>query len=281
MKFAVWFLLLLVSASVGAAPPLDDAAAIPHLGERAREAYAQSFLPSGTHRAFAIAPGGAWAWAAEKEDADAAREAALDACGKHSEIRCVPYVVDDRVVFDDKVWPSLWGPYKSRAQATLAETGGKRGMRFPDLVMASPKGRAMKLSDLRGKVVVVHFWGSWCNPCKRELPDLLKLVTHFKGNGELVFVLLPVREKFSDAQRWLNAQGLALPLYDSGVKNAEDEFLKLADGGKIQDRRLAKVFPATWVLDKHGLVVFSHVGPLEGWLQYAPFLRDVAAKSGK
>lgn len=281
MRFAVWLLFLVLSFSAGAARLLDDATAIPHVGERAREIYVQSFLPSGAHRAFAIAPGGAWAWAAEKDDADAARDAALDACDKHSEIRCVPYAVDDRVVFDDKAWTGLWGPYKPRAQAISAETGGKRGMRFPDLAFVSSKGRAMKLSDLRGKGVVVHFWGSWCNPCKRELPDLLKLVTHFKGNGELVFVLLPVRESFSDAQRWLNAQGLALPLYDSGVKNAEDEFLKLAGGGKIQDRQLAKVFPATWVLDKHGLVVFSHVGPLEGWLQYAPFLRDMAAKSGK
>jgi thiol-disulfide isomerase/thioredoxin len=260
---------------------LDDAAAIPHVGERAREAYIHAFLPSGMHRAFAVAPGGAWGWAAEKADADAAKDAALDACGKHSEIRCVPYALDDRVVFDDKAWAKLWGPYKTRSQAAVAEIGNKRGMRFPDLVFLSPKGRAMKLSDLRGKVVVVHLWGSWCNPCKRELPDLLKLVARLKGEGGIVFVLLPVRESASAAQRWLNAQNLMLPLYDAGVKDAEDEYLRLAGGGKIRDRQLAKVFPATWVLDKHGVVAFSHAGPLEGWLQYMPFLRDVAAESGK
>ena len=57
--------------------------------------------------------------------------------------------------------------------------------------------------------------------------------------------------------------------------------MTLANGKQIRDRELARVFPTTYVLDKHGMVVFSHVGPVSGWLQYLPFLRDVAAKSGK
>lgn len=274
-------LSLAAASSQAASPRLSDAAAIPHAGEAAREHYSGAFLQSDPHRAFAIAPGGAWGWAAEKPSPEAATAAALEACQKHSEARCVPYALDERVVFDGKAWVGLWGPYKNKAEAASAEVGRKRGMRFPNLALASGQGKAMKLDDWRGKVTVVHFWGSWCTPCKRELPDLQELAAQFKGAADIAFVLLPVRESVADARGWLVARKLDLPLFDSGVKGGEDEFLKLAGGGKIRDRDIARVFPTTYVLDRHGVVVFSHAGPVEGWVQYAPFLRDVAARSGK
>jgi hypothetical protein len=57
--------------------------------------------------------------------------------------------------------------------------------------------------------------------------------------------------------------------------------LRLADGGWIEDRRIARSFPTTYVLDRHGIVVFSHTGAASRWLDYAPLLKDAAAKSGK
>ncbi len=275
---AVWLICL---PAFAAPPQLTDVQAIPHVGSGARETYAGGFLQSDLHRAFAIAPGGAWGWASEQGNGEAALSAALDACAKHSEIPCVPYAVDDRVVFAASTWPTLWGPYKNRSDAAKVAAGKKRGMRFPNLAFADALGKPLKLADLRGKVVVLHFWGSWCPPCVRELPDLQQLVAQMKGQGDIVFVLLAVRENTGDARRWLNSRKLDLPLYDNGLKGPEDENLRLADGGKIRDRELAMVFPTTYVVDKHGLIVFSHAGPLENWLQYAIFLKDVAVKSGK
>lgn len=268
-------------AALAGVPSLGDAQAIPHVGEAARETYLGSFLPADNHRAFVIAPGGAWGWASEQATAETALAVALDACGKHSEIPCVPYAVDERLVFDAHAWPTLWGPYKNAGMAPKMATGKKRGMRFPNLAFADAKGKPIKLADLRGKVTIVHFWGAWCNPCKRELPDLQKLVAQMKGQSDVAFVLLTIRESAAEGRRWLAAQKLDLPLYDSGLKSADDEYLKLADGNNIRDRDIAMVFPTTYVLDKHGIVVFSHAGPLENWLQYAAFLRDVAGKSGR
>ena len=57
--------------------------------------------------------------------------------------------------------------------------------------------------------------------------------------------------------------------------------LTLADGRKIQDRDIAAAFPTTYILDKHGIVVFSNIGPVSRWPQYLPLLRDVAARSGQ
>lgn len=277
------FLLALLLPITGwaANAKLNDAAAIPHISEQAREAYTGSFLQSDSHRAFAIAPGGAWGWVTDMNTVETATSGALGSCQKQSEAQCVAYAINDQVVFDEKAWPTLWRPYKNKAQAASAPLGKRRGERFPDLAIASDRGKPLKLSDWRGKVTVLHFWGSWCTPCKRELPDLQKLVEVFKNSQDVAFIFLPVRESIAASKHWLASQHLDLPLFDAGAKSNEDEFLKLADGGKIKDRTIASVFPTTYVLDRHGIVVFSHAGPVAGWTQYAPFLRDVAAKSVK
>lgn len=259
---------------------LNDMEAVPHLDSRGKEGYAE-FLAAAPHRAFAIAPGGAWAWEGGGMAADAATDSALRACQEQTEQHCVPYAVDDRLVFDARAWARLWGPYRSRAAAAAAHVGKARGERFFDLAFRSPAGRPMKLSDLHGKVVVLHFWGTWCPPCQREIPELQELYRELGANSEIRPVLLQVREDFATARQWAVRKNFNLPLYDSGVADSDSELLRLANGKTMRDRELAKAFPTTYVLDKHGIVVFSHVGPISGWLQYLPLLRDAAARSGK
>lgn len=263
-----------------AAKLLNDVEAVPHLDSRGKEGF-QEFLSAGMHRAFVIAPGGAWAWKGGEITADSAVESAIQVCQRGTEQPCVPYAVDDKVVFDAKTWATLWGPYQSRAEANKAHAGKERGDRFFDLAIRSPSGKPMKVSDLRGKVVVLHFWGSWCPPCRREMPELQKLNQELGASSGVQLVLLQMREDFAVARQWAQQQHLTLPLHDSGVKDMGTEFLTLANGKTIPDRKMAVAFPSTYVLDKHGIVVFSHVGPISGWSQYLPFLRDVAARSGK
>lgn len=262
-----------------AAQKLQDVQAVPHLDERGRAGYRQ-FLLAEPSRAFVIAPGGSWAWRAEMPSGEAALSAALQDCQRHTEQRCVPYAVDDAVVFDARAWTRLWGPYATRAQAERATVGVKRGQRFPDLSLTDPTGKSRKLSDFRGQVVVVHFWGSWCPHCIHELPDLQRLYTRLRGARDIRFVLVTVREPFAVSRQWARQQGLDLPLYDGG-KTAAQGSLSLANGGSIRDRELARVFPTTHVLDKHGLVVFSQTGPVARWAELEPFLRDAAAHSGR
>lgn len=267
-----------VEAAMAAA--LSDVNAVPHLNNASREGY-QEFLQAGRHRAFAIAPGGTWSWKGGEATADMASDGALQACQQSTDQTCVLYALDDQVVFDAKDWSTLWRPYQNRAGAAKAGTGKARGERFFDLAIRSPSGKAMKLSDLRGKVLLVHFWGTWCPPCRNEIPELQKLHQALGGTPDIQLVLLQMREDYGTASLWMDAQGFKLPLFDSGVLDAGSDALTLANGKRIRDRELARVFPTTYVLDKHGMVVFSHVGPVSGWLQYLPFLRDAAARSGK
>jgi thiol-disulfide isomerase/thioredoxin len=261
-------------------PTLLEAAGVPHLDERGQADYA-AYRQAPSHRAFAIAPGGTWGWQADLPSAALAQQGALQACQQYTEQRCVLYDSDGRIVFDAKTWPHAWGPYLGAKQAAQASVGMRRGDRFPDLRFQSPSGREGKLSDLRGKVVVLHFWGSWCPPCQREMPELRRIYAEFRKSKDVVFVLLPVREPLDVSRKWLKQKGGDLPLAFGGEATIRSGEFRLADGGRLTDRDMAKAFPTTYVLDKQGIVVFSRIGPVARWPEYAPFLRDVASRSGR
>lgn len=253
---------------------------LPHLGESGRADYREYQAARG-HRAFALAPGGSWGWKAEAASRGDAEEGALASCQANTPQKCVLYDVDGKAVFDAKAWPRLWGPYADEAVARRAAVGRKPGERFPDLAFADAKGRKLSVGGLRGKVAVLHFWGSWCGPCRREMPDMQKLYESLKGRSDIAFTLMQARETFAVSQQWAAAQKLRLPFYDSGASGEMDAAFRLAGGGTIADREIAGRFPTTYVIDKRGIVVFSHVGPVHDWSQYRDFLLDAAARSGR
>lgn len=252
----------------------------PHLGKPGLDDY-RAYQSAHSHRAFAVAPGGAWGWKEDAATSEEAEAAALAACQANTAQKCVAYGLDGRVVFDAKAWPRLWGPYADATAAARAPVGRKPGERFFDLAFSDAEGRKLSVAALAGKVAVLHFWGSWCGPCRREMPDLQKLFESLRGRRDIVFVLLQVREKFADSHRWVEEQKLRLPLHDSGASGEADPLLRLAGGGSLRDRDIAASFPTTTVIDKRGIVVFSHVGPVADWSQYRDFLLDAAARSGR
>ena len=203
-------------------PGLALADGLPGLPPAGQQAY-RDFQQAPDHRAFAIAPGGAWAW-----------QAAADS-----------------------------------------------GERLADLAFRNAQGKPSSIDKLAGKVVVVHLWGSWCSPCRKEMPELAKLHTRLADRKDIAFVVLQMREPYATASLWLKQQRLALPLADSGSRNESDELLRLGDGGRIADRELARSFPSTYVLDKRGLIIFAQAGPVHDWPQYEAFLRHAATHSGK
>lgn len=244
----------------------------PQLGAAGREDFA-AYQVAERHKAFAIAPGGSWAWVAEQVSPEAARDRALERCAEHTEQTCQIYALDRRRVFDPKRWAGSWR--LPAAEAQRAAVGLRRGAVFPDLAFATSDGQPKRLSEWRGKVVVLHFWGSWCGPCRHELPALAALAKSFAGQ-RVSFIPLQVREPFAASRRWIEQQRIALTLYDSGIRSGDDGALSIAGGGSLPDRAVAPVFPSTVVLDRSGRVVFSHHGPIEKWADYAPLLRDLA-----
>jgi thiol-disulfide isomerase/thioredoxin len=276
--------LLLAAAAPALCVPSEAFAAplvLPPQLDADGQAEYRAFLEAPAHRAFAVAPGSAFGWSAEKGAATEAEAEALARCQANTRQKCVPYAVDNQTVFDAKSWPKLWGPYATAEQAKRVPVGREVGQRFPDLAFAAPGGAKKNVSGLRGKVAILHFWGSWCGPCRREMPDLQKLHERIRSRSDVALVLLQTRERFDVSQRWAKGQNIKLPLFDSGSTGESDDQFQVAGGTKIRDREIAARFPTTYVLDKHGVVVFANVGPVHDWRQYEAFLLDAAARSGK
>lgn len=195
----------------------------------------------------------------------------------------MPYAIDDERVFEHDAWVQLWGPYKNVADAARAPVGTEVGQRFPDLALRTKDSNKKTLAGFRGQVVLLHFWGSWCPPCCRELPKIERLKKQLEQAGVAVeMVMVPVRERAVVSRRWLREQSIDLPVYDAGASDEEDgEYLSLGNGEKLHDRSVARQFPATFVLDRHGIVLFSRVGPIDNWDEYIGFFTDAATRSGK
>ena len=61
------------------------------------------------------------------------------------------------------------------------------GMEAPEISMSDPDGKTRRLSDLRGKIVLIDFWASWCGPCRRENPNVVKIYEKYHDKGFEIF----------------------------------------------------------------------------------------------
>lgn len=257
---------------------------IPHVSLKAKDSFQFDYLYANKNRAFTIAPGGAWSWTADKATEEEAKQVALDACNSYTDQKCVLFAVNEKVTFDQQQWFKLWGPYKNKVDLKTSKQGMKVGEVFPDVTFTSPQGLKQSISELKGKVVFIHFWGCWCPPCRREFETLIDMYRILQDTmkDEVAFVVLQLRESIETSRAWAKNNNLdTLPLSDSGVQNSEDKFIRVKGGQQIADREIAKYFPSSYVIDKNGYVVFSHMGSIENWPQYVNFFRDAVENSGK
>ena len=116
----------------------------------------------------------------------------------------------------------------------------------PDLLGQTPDRQEIRISQLRGTVVVVTFWASWCGPCRRELPVLDRLQKIAGPRARIIAV--NVKDSTQD-YRIMRRQ----------MKDASLTFTHDIDG-KISDGFDVKSYPNLYVIDQSGTIAAVHVG---------------------
>ena len=134
----------------------------------------------------------------------------------------------------------------SLAFSSPAHANVTKGQRAPDFTLTSMSGRKVSLSGLRGKVVIVDFWAQWCEPCKKELPQLDKLNKDYAARG-VVILAVNIDKERENAERLVKQLGLTL------------EVLLDPTGAVAASYDLPKM-PTSFVVDKKGIVRFVHDG---------------------
>ena len=121
----------------------------------------------------------------------------------------------------------------------------------PDFTLKSRSGENVKLSELRGDVVMINFWASWCAPCRQEMPLLEEM---YKKYNDLGFVLLGVNveEDSSKAAELLREVPVSFPvLYDNT--------------NKVTKLYKVVAMPSTVMVDRDGNMRYLHRGYLPGY----------------
>lgn len=115
-------------------------------------------------------------------------------------------------------------------------------LRFTDI-----KGDELNTRSLKGKVVFINFWATWCLPCKVEMPSINKLKESFKGNHEIEFITVDVDGELQKSAAYLDKKGWDLPVFAIREMPAN---IKLTS------------IPTTLILNKNGNVASYEAGAL-------------------
>lgn len=109
----------------------------------------------------------------------------------------------------------------------------------------------------QGKVVLYDFWATWCEPCRAELPQLVRLQAKLKARGfELVTISADEPEQASDAEKLLKKSGAPLPAFRKQALH-DDQFINAIDA------KWSGALPALFLYDRSGHKVASFIGETE------------------
>jgi peroxiredoxin len=132
------------------------------------------------------------------------------------------------------------------ALAGAAHAGVGKNQRAPEFSLPSLKGGRVSLSQLKGKVVLVDFWAQWCEPCKKELPELEKIAKQYAGRG-VVVLGISIDKQRENAEKLARQLGISFDVL-------------LDPAGSVAGIYDLPKMPTSFVVDKKGIVRFIHEG---------------------
>jgi DsbE subfamily thiol:disulfide oxidoreductase len=135
-------------------------------------------------------------------------------------------------------WAYATRPQSGAAAPAVAST--RVGAPAPEIALPMLSGETRTLADLRGQVVILNFWATWCGPCRAEMPALAEIQTQYASRGVIV-IGVNQREDAGSIRRYLDSIGVDFPiaLDPTGESNRQYRVLGL---------------PTTYLIDRQGLI---------------------------
>lgn len=110
-------------------------------------------------------------------------------------------------------------------------------------------GETVSINDLKGKVVVMNFWATWCPPCIAEMPSLQHLHEELKSEKDIVFMAIEVDQNIDKAAKFMAKNKYSLPLYTLD--------------SELPEELVSNSIPMTVILAKNGDIVGKQVGMMD------------------
>jgi peroxiredoxin len=115
-----------------------------------------------------------------------------------------------------------------------------------DFTLTSLSGDTVTLSALKGQVVFLNFWATWCPPCRKEMPSMEVLYQRFRGKG-LQMLAVDIQEKEAGVRRFIQEQKLNFPVL-------------LDTSGKVSGGYGIEAVPTTFIIGRDGAIIARMVG---------------------
>ncbi|MEH6890209.1 TlpA disulfide reductase family protein [Bacillus sp. JJ864] len=134
----------------------------------------------------------------------------------------------------------------------IAQNGIEIGKVAPDFELSKLDGTKVKLSDLKGKKVIVNFWATWCGPCQREMPDMQEFYSKYQKDVEILAVNYTASEGTDGKEKvrkFAEEKGVTFPiLLDTDIK--------------VTTTYKVLTIPTSYFVDTKGVIQDKFIGPM-------------------
>lgn len=149
----------------------------------------------------------------------------------------------------------VWGMNQPSLSITSGQASGKTGLKTgdlaPDFALKNLQGKNVKLSNFRGKIVILNFWATWCPPCKAEIPEIQNYYATHKGRNVVILGvnLTSTESSANQVRAFVDREGITYPVILDTHK-------------KVEQMYRVGAYPTSYFINKKGIIQDKIVGAM-------------------